>query len=74
VETGHEPLHHSKSGRCVVINATEGTWYCRSCRKGGDAASFLMQHRGATYKVAVAYLRDRYGTAERPVLRVEVRP
>jgi hypothetical protein len=45
-ETGHEPLHRYSSGHCVVIDAQRGVWWCRSCRKGGDAATFVMQLHG----------------------------
>src|SRR5438045_2931931 len=28
IQTGHEPLHSSRSGRCVVIDETFGRWWC----------------------------------------------
>jgi hypothetical protein len=61
VECGHEPFHGSKSGRCVLIDPTTGWWWCRSCRQGGDAATFLMRWRGWTYRQAAAWLTARYG-------------
>ena len=64
-ESGHEPLHGSKSGRCVLIDPSAGHWYCRSCRRGGDAATFVMDLRGSSYPAAVAWLIERYGSPER---------
>ncbi len=61
VETGHEPHHASKSGRCVLITTDTGRWWCRSCRRGGDAATYVMDVRGCTYPAAVAWLVDRFG-------------
>ena len=72
IDAGHEPVHASKSGRCVSIDPVRGLWYCRSCRRGGDAATYLMQIHGWTYHQTADELRQRYGTRERPVLRVEV--
>jgi CHC2 zinc finger len=70
VETGHEPMHGSRSGRCVLIDPKRGIWWCRSCRRGGDAASFLMALRGWDYRRAAEHLRWQYGTVRRPVLCV----
>lgn len=63
LDTAHEPLHTSKSGRCVVIDPTKGLWWCRSCRRGGDAASLVMQVRGWSYHRAAAWLVLRFGSA-----------
>lgn len=65
-ECGHEPVHSSKSGRCVLIDPTAGRWYCRSCRRGGDAATLVMQLRGWTYRQAAAWLAARYGPPAEP--------
>jgi len=70
IKTGHEPIHGSKSGTCVVIDPDRGLWFCRSCRRGGDAAGFLMALRGWDYRCAAERLRWQYGTARRPVLHV----
>lgn len=87
-ETGHEPLHRSSSGRCVVIDPDRGVWWCRSCRKGGDAATLVMQGHGWSYRRACAWLTETFGQAllsappargrptrpaPRPPLSVEVR-
>jgi hypothetical protein len=61
VETGHEPLHRSKSGRCVLLDATVGRWWCRGCHQHGDAAGFVMAWRAWTYRQAARWLTDRYG-------------
>jgi hypothetical protein len=61
LEAGHEPFHSSKSGRCILINKTAGTWYCRSCRRGGDAAAFVRMLRGCTYAEAEVWLIAQYG-------------
>lgn len=70
-ETGHEPLHHSSSGRCVVIDTDRGLWWCRSCRRGGDALSLVMALHGWSAARAATWLQDTYGapvqpTAQRP--------
>src|SRR5438067_304495 len=46
LESGHEPFHSSRSGRCVLIDKTAGIWFCRSCRHGGDAATLIKRLRG----------------------------
>jgi CHC2 zinc finger len=58
---GHEPLHRSRSGQCLVIWADEGRWWCSSCHRSGDAASWVMQVQGVTYPQAAAYLCERFG-------------
>jgi hypothetical protein len=61
LESGHEPLHGSKSGRCVLIDPAAGRWWCRSCRRGGDAVTLVMQLRGWDHRRATAWLAARYG-------------
>lgn len=61
IECGHEPIHASRSDRCVLLDATRGRWWCRSCRKSGDAATYVMIVRGCLYREAAAWLSDRYG-------------
>lgn len=61
LESGHEPMHGSKSGRCVLIDAARGRWYCRSCRQSGDAATFIMRWRGWPYRRTAAWLVTHYG-------------
>jgi hypothetical protein len=60
-ETGHEPAHGSKSGRCILLDPQTGRWWCRGCRQHGDAAAFVMTWRGCTYPQAVRWLTARYG-------------
>lgn len=61
-ECGHEPFHGSRSGRCVAIDERLGLWYCRFCRRGGDAARIVMDLNGWPYREAAAWLARRYGT------------
>jgi hypothetical protein len=61
LESGHEPVHASRSGRCVLIDPGLGRWWCRSCRKSGDAARLVMELRGCSYAPAAAWLAGRYG-------------
>ena len=61
VETGHQPWHTSRSGACVVIDIARGLWYCRSCRTGGTALSFVMAWRGCTAAAAREWLAEHYG-------------
>ena len=61
LESGHEPVHSSRSGRCLVIWPASGRWYCRSCRATGDAVTLVMAMYGWRYPQAAAWLEDRYG-------------
>ena len=63
LECGHEPWHRSRSGACVLISPASGRWWCRSCKRRGDAASFLMDLHGCSYAVAAATLESRFGPA-----------
>ncbi|HLZ71456.1 MAG TPA: hypothetical protein VKV26_16260 [Dehalococcoidia bacterium] len=77
LDCGHEPLHGSKSGRCVIIDPSAGRWWCLSCRRSGDAASFLMALHGWPYRRAAPWLSARYGPpadARDLGVRVEVTP
>jgi hypothetical protein len=74
IETGHEPCHHSKGGRCVQIDAQKGVWWCRSCREGGDAVIFLRQTRGWFRHQAVQYLTQQYSAPSRSGKAPEPRP
>ncbi|MCC6381723.1 MAG: hypothetical protein IT304_04400 [Dehalococcoidia bacterium] len=65
LETGHEPVHTSRSGRCVVVDPALGLWYCRSCRRGGDAASFLAASRDWSRRRAELWLVLQYGMGDR---------
>ena len=53
-ETGHEPVHTSKSGRCVTIDSTKDCWYCRSCMMGGGLVQALMSLEGMSQVEAQA--------------------
>ncbi len=68
LETGH-PAHASKSGRCLAADPTTGRWWCRSCRRSGDAATFVQDLYGWTYRQAAQYLAERYGPPAGTVLR-----
>ena len=68
IESGHEPIHGSRSGRCVLIDPLLGRWWCRSCRRGGDAAGLVMDIHGCGYRQAAARLAAQHGppSASRP--------
>src|SRR5690349_14141102 len=53
-DTGHEPCHSSKSGRCVGLNATTDRWYCRSCHQSGGVVEALMALEGLSRAEAEA--------------------
>jgi hypothetical protein len=61
LETGHEPVHTSKSARCLQIDPASGYWWCRGCRRGGDAIAAVRGLLGLEYRAAVAYLTRHYG-------------
>ena len=61
LECGHEPLHGSNSGRCVLLDLGRGRWWCRSCRQSGDAPIYVMAVRGCGHRAAAAWLAERYG-------------
>lgn len=42
-------------------NAGQGTYWCRSCGKGGDAIQFLRDKSGMTFKEACDYLNIKMG-------------
>jgi hypothetical protein len=71
-ECGHEPLHTSKGGRCVAINPTTGLWWCRGCRRGGDAVTLVMDLEGCTAKEARSRLTARFGPTPEPAPRKRV--
>jgi hypothetical protein len=74
LEYGHEPVHGSKSGRCVLVDPTTGRWYCRSCRRGGDAIDALRSLRGWTYRQAAAWLAERYGPPAETAPKLQHKP
>ena len=57
-ECGCPAGHASKSGLCAALwRADEGwRWYCRSCRRGGDAIAWLMLAEGLAYRAACVRL------------------
>src|SRR4051812_14284636 len=52
LKTGHEPVHGSRSGTCVVAWPETGRWWCSSCGSSGDAAGFVMRALGTKYPAA----------------------
>jgi hypothetical protein len=73
LETGHEPLHGSKSGRCLLLNPATGRWHCRSCGRGGDAAAWVMDYRGYSYRHAAKWLLARFGPPPQTTRATEAR-
>jgi hypothetical protein len=59
--TGHEPLHRSRSGQCLVVWVDAGRWWCSSCGKRCDAVTWVMQTQDLTFPGATAQLTARYG-------------
>jgi hypothetical protein len=64
VQCGHEPVHGSRSGACLVIWPAESRWWCSSCHAGGDAVQAVKSLEGCSYRAALARLIDRYGRPE----------
>jgi hypothetical protein len=62
---GSCPWHDSTSGRCLLIYREGTRWLCRSCRRGGDAVSWLVLSRGMTVRDALRFL----GLPPRPLRR-----
>jgi hypothetical protein len=63
------PWHASRSGRCLVVAGGE-RWWCRSCRRGGDAVVWLISFEG----IGAAEARRRLGLPPRPRRRARRRP
>ena len=61
LKTGHEPVHGSRSGTCVVAWPSTGRWWCSSCGRSGDAVGFVMAALGLKYSAAADWLTERYG-------------
>jgi hypothetical protein len=74
LETGHEPVHGSKSSRCVLINPERGSWLCRSCGERGDAATLVMALAGIGHREAATHLTRRYGPPGNGTSRQPNRP
>ena len=53
-ECGCPAGHASKSGLCATLWHGDGgwRWYCRSCRRGGDAIAWTMLAEGLAYRHA----------------------
>jgi hypothetical protein len=60
LKTGHEPVHGSRSGTCVVAWPETGRWWCSSCGRSGDAAGLVMAALGVKYPAAASWLAERY--------------
>jgi hypothetical protein len=61
IKSGHEPLHGSRSGLCLVAWPESGRWWCSSCRRSGDAVGYVMEAFGVSYSGAADWLIERYG-------------
>ncbi|MCD6162121.1 MAG: toprim domain-containing protein [candidate division Zixibacteria bacterium] len=48
----HENRHQSESGNCLVVNRSEGMWYCHSqhCKCGGDCFDWIADREGLDIK------------------------
>jgi hypothetical protein len=61
LQSGHQPVHSSRSGRCLSADPDIGWWWCTGCGTGGDAITLVMSLRGCSYPAAVAWVIERYG-------------
>ena len=57
--TGCCPFHNEKTPSFTVTPA-KGIYKCFGCGKGGDAIQFIMEHEGASYVEAMAYMAKKY--------------
>ncbi len=53
------PFHNEKTPSFTVTPA-KGIYKCFGCGKGGDAIQFIMEHEGASYVEAMAYMAKKY--------------
>ncbi len=53
------PFHNEKTPSFTVTPA-KGIYKCFGCGKGGDAIQFVMEHEGASYVEAMAYMAKKY--------------
>jgi hypothetical protein len=65
LKSGHEPLHGSRSGTCLVVWRAEGRWWCSSCGRSGDAAAHVAMALGVPFSAAADWLAERYGPPAR---------
>ncbi len=81
LESGHQPVHESSSGRCLVAWPDQGRWYCRACGERGNAVALVASLNGWDRHRAYVWLAGQYGLPAkrnrqrrgRVVARVEVR-
>lgn len=69
------PWHTSRSGTCLIVFADGDRWWCRSCRRSGDAVAWLALTEGISFADARRRLgmpSRRRGMRRRPTLSVEV--
>ncbi|HMM11432.1 MAG TPA: DNA primase [Bacteroidales bacterium] len=53
------PFHNEKTPS-FTVSPTKGLFKCFGCGKGGDVASFVMEHEHMSYPEALKYLARRY--------------
>ena len=46
------PWHGSDSRRCLVVFADGNSWWCRSCRRGGDVVAWVAAFEGVSFSEA----------------------
>ena len=69
-DTSHQPVHSSKSGTCVSINAAKDTWYCRSCKVGGGSIKAIISLEGKSFDEAEAEVLAMGGVPLKPAPRL----
>jgi DNA primase len=53
------PFHNEKTPS-FTVTPSKGIYKCFGCGKGGDAIQFIMEHEGASYVEAMAYMAKKY--------------
>ena len=54
------PFHNEKTPS-FVVSPSKGVYKCFGCGKGGNAVTFLMEHKNITYPEALKMVAKRYG-------------
>lgn len=55
------PIHGNDNGEHFYVYEDTNSWYCHKCKKGGDAASFIMALKKLKYKDALTTIYELLG-------------
>src|SRR6056297_2682122 len=58
--TGQCPFHDEKTAS-FMVSPSKGIFKCFGCGKGGNAVTFLMQHKNLSFPEALKILAKKYG-------------